>query len=108
LKDMIKCGGYSIFPSEVEHLMVQHPELDQVVMIGLPDEIKGQLPVAVVVPRQGSEITAEEIMAWANEHIAAYKRPRKIVLVSEVPMTFSFKPKRAELREAYQHLFKQE
>jgi long-chain acyl-CoA synthetase len=107
-KDVVKCGGYSIFPSEIEHHLVQHPDVQQAVVIGVPDEIKGQLPVAVIVPRPGAEVKPEEIMAWVREHMAHYKCPRKVVVVNELPMTFSFKPKRAELRKMYEYLFKQE
>ncbi len=107
-KDVIKCGGYSIFPSEVEHHMIKHPGLKQVVVIGLHDDIKGQLPVAVAVPKKDAEVTPEEVMQWAREHIAAYKRPRKIIFTDEVPMTFSLKPKRAEIRKMYQEKFEKE
>lgn len=107
-KDVIKCGGYSIFPSEIEHHLLQHPEIEQAVVIGLPDAVKGQLPAAVVVPKPGSSVTADEILAWARETIAAYKCPRKIVLTDQLPITFSFKPKRNEFRKLYEHLFTDE
>lgn len=106
-KDVIKCGGYSIFPTEVEYHLAKHPDLEQVVVVGLPDEMKGQLPVAVVVPRQGVSISEEELIAWSKEHIAAYKCPRKIIVTDSLPMTFSMKPKRAELRNIYADLFKE-
>jgi len=105
-KDVIKCGGYSIFPSEVEHYLIKHPDLEQVVVIGIHDDIKGQLPVAVAVPKLGSVVTPDEVMEWVREHIAGYKRPRRIVFTDQLPMTFSLKPKRAELREMFHELEK--
>jgi len=103
-----QCGGYSIFPSEVEFHLVKHPDIDTAVVVGLPDEIKGQLPAAVVITRPGSDISEDDLMAWAKDHIAAYKCPRRFIITDQVPMTYSFKPKRAELRKMYTDLFKEE
>ena len=105
-KDVIKVSGYSVFPTEVEQHLAQHPALDRVVVIGIKDEIKGQLPVALAVPRVGAKVTPEEVLAWAREHIAPYKCPRQVVFVNDIPTTFSLKPKRNEVREKFQHLFK--
>ena len=105
-KDVIKVSGYSVFPTEVEHHLIQHPALERVVVIGVPDEIKGQRPVALAVLRPGAKATPEEVLAWAREHIAGYKCPRQVVFVNDIPTTFSLKPKRYEIREKFQHLFK--
>jgi acyl-CoA synthetase (AMP-forming)/AMP-acid ligase II len=107
-KDVIKCAGYSIFPTEVEYHLSKHPDLDKVVVIAIPDEVKGQLPVALAVPRKGISISPDQVYAWARENIAAYKCPRKVVFVDDIPLTFSLKPKRSELRKKYQHLFNQD
>jgi long-chain acyl-CoA synthetase len=102
-KDVIKCGGYSIFPSEVEHHLLHFPGIERVVVIGISDEIKGQIPVAVVVPRPGQKVSEEAFLEWAKEKIAAYKCPRKVILTDEIPMTFSFKANRAELTKKYEN-----
>jgi acyl-CoA synthetase (AMP-forming)/AMP-acid ligase II len=104
-KDVIKCAGYSIFPTEVEYHLARHPDLERVVVIGIPDQIKGQLPVALAVPRKETSVTPDSVLAWAKEHIAAYKCPRQVAFVEGIPLTFSLKPRRRELREKYQHLF---
>ncbi|MCP4682616.1 MAG: long-chain fatty acid--CoA ligase, partial [Desulfobacterales bacterium] len=104
-KDVIKCGGYSIFPSEVEHHLLKYPGLERVAVIGLPDEMKGQIPVAVVIPAPGNKIEEDEFLAWAKENMAAYKCPRKVIITDQIPMTFSFKAKRVELRKMYENYF---
>ena len=102
-KDLIKCGGYSIFPSEVEHHLMHFPGIERVVVIGISDEIKGQIPVAVIVPRPGQKVSEEAFLDWAKERMAAYKCPRKVIITDEIPMTFSFKANRAELTKKYEN-----
>ena len=98
-KDVIKCGGYSIFPSELEHQLSEHAKIDGAVVVGVPHPIKGEMPVAVVKLREGETATEEELQAWSDERIAAYKRPRRYLFVDSIPMTFSLKPLRKDLRQ---------
>src|SRR5207302_1116824 len=80
-KEMIKVGGYSVFPAEVETEIMAHPAVDRVAVVGLPHEMKGERPAAAVVAKPGAKITPEELLDWAREHIAPYKCPRQIFFV---------------------------
>ena len=98
-KDVIKCGGYSVFPSELEHHLSEHPKVERVVVVGVSHSIKGEMPVAVVKLREGKQATEEEFERWADDRIAAYKRPRAYLFTDSIPMTFSLKPLRKDLRK---------
>lgn len=98
-KDVIKCAGYSIFPTELEHYLSEHPKIERAVVVGVPHPIKGEMPVAVIKLKDGEQATEEELQVWADERIAPYKRPRRYLFVDSIPMTFSLKPLRKALRE---------
>ena len=98
-KDVIKCGGYSIFPTELEQHLSEHPKIERAVVVGVPHPIKGEMPVAFIKLKEGEQATEEEIQVWADEEIASYKRPRRYLFVNSIPMTFSLKPLRKALRE---------
>ena len=98
-KEMIKVGGYSVFPAEVENEMRAHPDIDQVAVVGLPHETKGERPAAAVVLKPGANTGADEILAWARERIAPYKCPRQVFLVDAIPLSSAMKMKRVEVRE---------
>ena len=98
-KDVIKCSGYSVFPTELEHHLSEHPKIERAVVVGVPHPIKGEMPVAIVQLRAGEQATEEEIQIWADERIAPYKRPRRYLFVDSIPMTFSLKPLRKDLRQ---------
>ncbi len=97
-KEMIKVGGYSVFPAEVETELAAHPDIERVAVVGLPHEMKGERPAAAVVLRPGARANAEEILAWARERIAPYKCPRQVFLVDGLPLSSAMKVKRAEVR----------
>jgi len=98
-KDVIKCGGYSIFPTEVEHHLAEHPKIERAVVVGVPHSLKGEMPVAVIKLREGEGATEEEFKTWAADRIGSYKRPRRYIMQESIPMTFSMKPLRKDLRE---------
>ena len=98
-KDVIKCAGYSIFPTELEHHLADHPKIDRAVVIGIPHSLKGEIPVAVIKLREGEQATEEEIQTWADERIGSYKRPRRYIFQDSIPMTFSLKPLRKDLKK---------
>jgi acyl-CoA synthetase (AMP-forming)/AMP-acid ligase II len=98
-KDVIKCAGYSVFPTELEHHLSEHPKVERAVVVGVPHSIKGEMPVAVVKLREGKQATEEEFESWADERIASYKRPRAYLFTDTIPMTFSLKPLRKDLRK---------
>jgi acyl-CoA synthetase (AMP-forming)/AMP-acid ligase II len=86
-KDLIKCSGFSVFPAEVEELLYKHPAIAQAAVIGVEDPYRGEAPKAfVVLKSQFKEKIAEtEIIEWAKDNMAAYKRPRIIEFREELP-----------------------
>jgi len=84
-KDMILRGGMNVYPREVEELLYTHPDVLEVAVVAVPDELLGENVGAAVVLRPGSSATPEDIQAWTKERIAAYKYPRAVWLVDELP-----------------------
>lgn len=100
-KDMIKSGGYSLFPREIEEEILENEKIAEVAVFSMPHEQKGEIPVAVVSLKEGFEATAEEILAWCKERIAAFKCPRRIEIIptEEMPHTMSYKIVKRQLKE---------
>ncbi|MET0560904.1 MAG: AMP-binding protein [Gaiellaceae bacterium] len=84
-KEMIIRGGYNIYPREVEEVLYEHPSVLEAAVVGLPHETLGEDVAAVVVARPATELDADELKAWAKERVAAYKYPRHVVVVDELP-----------------------
>ena len=84
-KDLILRGGYSVYPREVEEALYEHPDVLEAAVIGLPDETLGEEVAAVVVARPGTAPSADELQAWAKERVAAYKYPRQVIFVDDLP-----------------------
>jgi len=102
-KDVIKCGGYSIFSVEVEEEILEHPEIQECAVIGIPHRTMGQVPLAVVCLKEGSVLTEEEVTAWCQENIASYKAPRfvRIIPIEEMPYGMTLKIMKKDLRERF-------
>jgi malonyl-CoA/methylmalonyl-CoA synthetase len=83
--ELIISGGYNVYPREVEDVLVAHPAVAEVAVLGGADADLGEQVVAVIVPRPGSSATAEEIITFCRERLAAYKKPRRIVFVEALP-----------------------
>jgi long-chain acyl-CoA synthetase len=101
IKDMIVTGGENVFPVEVEEALAQHPTVDDVAVIGVPDDRWGETVKALVVLRTGAVASADELTAFARERLAGYKLPRSVDFVSELPRTPSGKVLKRELRERF-------
>ncbi len=102
LKDMIVSGGFNVYPAEVEAVLRQHESVGQVAVIGIPDERMGEVGLAVVVPALGrAGKSVDELLAWAREHLANFKVPRRIEIVDALPLNASGKVLKRELRERY-------
>ncbi len=97
-KDQINAGGYKIWPREVEDALYEHPAVREAAVVGVPDEYRGETVKAYVSLKAGATATAEEITAFAKERMAAYKYPRQIEILDEIPKTVSGKVLRRELR----------
>jgi fatty-acyl-CoA synthase len=98
-KDMLKVGGENVDPMETEGLLLEHPAIHQVAVVGLPDERLSEVPVAYVERAPGAGIDAEEVLAWCRGKVASFKLPRHVVFLDALPMTESGKIRKAELRE---------
>jgi len=97
--DMVISGGVNIYPLEVENVLVAHPDVVDVAVVGVPDARWGEALVAVVERRAGSGLTPEGLQAWSRERIADYKVPRRIELVPELPRDPNGKVLKRLLRE---------
>ncbi len=98
-KDMFIVGGFNCYPAEIEELILSHPDVAQVAVIGVPDERMGEVAKAFVVRRQGSNLTEEDFIAWCRKNMANYKVPRSAVFMDSLPITASGKVQRFALRE---------
>ena len=104
VKDMFINGGFNAYPAEIENLMMNHPGVGQVAVVGVPHERLGEVGHAFVVPAVGSESDAEELIAWCRTEMANYKVPRHIEYVDALPLNASGKVLKYQLRErASQH-----
>jgi long-chain acyl-CoA synthetase len=84
-KELIIRGGYNVFPREVEEALYEHPDVLEAAVIGIPHATLGEEVVALVVPRPGTSPTADELRDWARARVAAYKYPRIVSFVAELP-----------------------
>jgi long-chain acyl-CoA synthetase len=97
-KDMINASGYKVWPREVEDVLAEHPAVRESAVVGVPDEKRGETVKAFVSLKPGASATEEELIAHCKERMAAYKYPRSVVLVDELPKTVTGKILRRELR----------
>jgi acyl-CoA synthetase (AMP-forming)/AMP-acid ligase II len=101
VKDMIITGGENVYPAEVESAVYGHPDVAEVAVIGVPDDKWGEAVKAVVVPKPGATIDADDIIAFARSRIAAFKAPKSVDVIAALPRNASGKILRRELREPY-------
>jgi len=102
VKDMINVGGLNVYPKEVEHVLYEHEAVAECAVVGVPDERKGETVKAFVVPKADYEPTdamAEEIIRFCLNNLAAYKHPRSVEFVTELPKTGSGKIQKYKLKE---------
>lgn len=102
IKEMIKCSGYSVFPEDVEALMLNHPAVAQSAAVGVPDENRGESVKLFVVlkPDYEGRVSEQEIIDWAKENMAAYKYPRHVEFRDSLPATGAGKVLRRLLKES--------
>ncbi|MDT7656747.1 MAG: hypothetical protein QOF38_1462, partial [Pseudonocardiales bacterium] len=96
--DMIKAGGIWVSPSEVEARLLEHPDVIEVAVVGAPDEAGLDKPVAVVVARPGAVVREDELVEFCRAGLAAFKRPRRVLLVESLPKTATGKLQRYLVR----------
>ncbi|MCS6800344.1 MAG: AMP-binding protein [Chloroflexota bacterium] len=97
-KDTIKTGGATVYPAEIEAVLLAHPHVREAAVVGIPDEQWGELVVAAVVPAPGSRVDEAELIAFASSQLATYKRPRAIYFVDALPKSAAGKALKRELR----------
>jgi HIP---CoA ligase len=98
-KDMFIVGGFNAFPAEIEGIMLTHPGVAQVAVVGAPDDRLGEVAQAYVVRRRGDAVDEGALIAWCRAHMANYKVPREVRFVDELPLTASGKVQRFRLRQ---------
>lgn len=101
IKDMIISGGENVYPAEVESAIYGHPAIAEVAVIGIPSEQWGEEVKACCVPKPGMEIDAGDVIAYTRERIAAYKAPKSVDIIPEMPRNASGKILRRQLRAPY-------
>jgi acyl-CoA synthetase (AMP-forming)/AMP-acid ligase II len=101
IKDMIISGGENIYPAEIERVLVEHPALQDVAVIGVPDAQWGEVPKAVVVLKPGATLEPNELLAWCRERLGGYKVPRTVDVLTELPRNPTGKILKRELRKPY-------
>ncbi|WP_339803836.1 AMP-binding protein [uncultured Marinobacter sp.] len=101
IKEMIKCSGYSVFPEDVEALMLNHPAVAQSAAVGIPDENRGETVKLFVVlkPDYQGKVSEQDIIDWAKENMAAYKYPRFVEFRDSLPATGAGKVLRRLLKD---------
>jgi long-chain acyl-CoA synthetase len=100
-KDIIITGGINVFSRDIEQKLEAHPAVYQVAVIGVPDKKWGEAIHAVVVLKEGAEVSAEELIAFASEGLASYKKPRSVEIVDELPISATGKILKRELRNRH-------
>jgi acyl-coenzyme A synthetase/AMP-(fatty) acid ligase len=95
--DMFICGGENIYPGEIEKLLERHAAVAQAIVVPAPDDIKGQIPVAFIVPRKGAAPSAEEIKQYALREGPAFAHPRFVEFMHSLPVSGTHKIDRAAL-----------
>jgi acyl-CoA synthetase (AMP-forming)/AMP-acid ligase II len=111
MKDVIISGGENIYPREIEELLYIHPKIEDVAVIGVPDEKWGEvakvvdkwgeITKAVIVLKSGQILSEQDVIDFCREHLAHYKCPRHVEFVKELPRTSTGKVHKREIREHY-------
>ncbi|MEJ8811524.1 AMP-binding protein [Variovorax ureilyticus] len=98
-KEMIKVSGYSVFPEEVETILIKHPAVAQAAVVAQPDAEKGEVVKAFIVKKPGGDIDADALVAWSRENMASYKAPRVVRFIDALPTTGAGKVLRRLLKD---------
>ena len=99
VKDMINCAGFKIWPREVEEVLYQWPGVRECAVVGMPDDYKGEVAWAYIVPTEPGAVQPEEILAYCRERLAAYKVPSAVIVVDELPKSTTGKILKRVLRD---------
>lgn len=97
-KDLVISGGENIYPAELERVISQHPDVVEVAVVGEPDERWGEVPVAYVVRAPGSALAEDDVIALCREHLASFKRPKRVEFIDVLPKNAIGKIQKGALR----------
>jgi long-chain acyl-CoA synthetase len=98
-KDMIIAGGYNVYPREIDEILFQHPKILEACAIGVPDRYRGETVNAYVVVKPGEKVTADEVIQYCREKLAAYKAPKMVEFIDALPKSAIGKVLRKEVKE---------
>jgi acyl-CoA synthetase (AMP-forming)/AMP-acid ligase II len=98
IKDMFIVGGFNAYPAEIENLLLGHPAVARVAVVGMPDERLGEVGMAFVVVAPGAVLDPDELITWSRDAMANYKVPRAVELVDELPVNAAGKVEKETLR----------
>jgi acyl-CoA synthetase (AMP-forming)/AMP-acid ligase II len=101
VKDMIISGGENVYPAEVERVLIEHPAVVEVSVIGIPDSKWGEQVKAVVVVADDAVLTETELVTYARTHLAGYKCPKSVDFVADLPRSATGKVLKRDLRKKY-------
>ena len=99
VKDMINVSGFKVWPAEVEHYLYQIPQIKEVAVYGIADELKGESVCAAVVLNDGAQLAPDDVIGWCKEKLAAYKTPARVDIVKELPKSATGKILKRMLRQ---------
>jgi HIP---CoA ligase len=102
LKDMYICGGFNVYPAEVEQALARLPGVADSAVIGVPDQRLGEVGKALVVPRPGHQLSTDDVIGYCRERLANFKVPRQVEFRAELPRNAAGKVLKRELREETQ------
>jgi long-chain acyl-CoA synthetase len=98
IKDLIIRGGYNVYPRDVEDVLIGHPDVVAAAVVGRPDAKYGEEVVAFVQLREGARASADDLVAFARQHLSAVKYPREVRVIDAIPLTSVLKTDRKRLR----------
>ena len=99
-KDMLIVGGLNVYAQEVEKVLNNHPDVAESAVLGKPDKVRGEVPIAFVVPVEGKEVDPDELKKFCREHLASYKVPRQITIRESFPKTATGKVMKWKLKKS--------
>ena len=99
MKDMFIVGGFNCYPAEIENMLATCEGVAQSAVIGIPDERMGEVAMAYIVAKAGSELTAEKVVAWCKQNMSNYKVPRRVEIIDAFPLNATGKVMKFVLRD---------
>jgi len=98
-KDLIIAGGYNIYPMEIDDILFDHPKILEACAVGVPDSYRGETVKVFIVLKDGETMTEQEVIAYCKERMAAYKVPKMVAFIDELPKSAVGKILRRTLKE---------